>query len=89
MDSTNLQDSCRLRQPEVSIAMRSLIEMETVQRKPEKTGGRGRPRHTYRLVGGLADAVHPFILDAKHELNTLEGSLARIEEATADLRTRV
>ncbi len=87
MDSTILQDSCRLRQPEVSIAMRSLIELEIVQITQQKTGGRGRPRHTYRLVGGLADAIHPFILDARNELNTLEGSLTRIEEATAKLRT--
>jgi len=88
MDSLTMQNCCELRQPEVSVAVRSMVKMEIVRKKPEKTGGRGRPRNMYRLVGGLVDAIHPFILQAKAELNNLEGSLTRIEAATTSLRAR-
>jgi predicted transcriptional regulator len=46
-----------LRQPEVSIAMRTLREMGWIAERDIKTEGRGRPIRLYRLTASIEDII--------------------------------
>ncbi len=84
-DSTNLQKSCGLRQPEVSVAIRELLEEEMVEGEPQRNGQRGRPRHMYRLKGGLFEIIKPYVDEAEAEMKKLEGNLSRLNEVSEAL----
>jgi predicted transcriptional regulator len=85
VDSTNLQKSCGLRQPEVSVAIRELLEGEMVEVESQRNGQRGRPRHMYRLKGGLFEIIKPYVDEAEAELKKLEGNLSRLNEVSEAL----
>jgi len=55
--SVDLERVARLRQPEVSIAMRQLKERNWISEKEEKKPGKGRPYKIYTLKVGFNDIV--------------------------------
>ncbi|HLE96957.1 MAG TPA: MarR family transcriptional regulator [Candidatus Thermoplasmatota archaeon] len=58
--SADLERSCRLRQPQVSLATKDLRTAGWVTVEERKSGGRGRPVHVYRLerpLTALVDAL--------------------------------
>lgn len=55
--STDLERSTRLRQPEVSIAMRQLKERDWVNEREEKKPGKGRPYKIYTFKVGFNDII--------------------------------
>jgi predicted transcriptional regulator len=85
--SRNLQEVCKLRQPEISIAVQQLLTNDMVAVEPLKSGGRGRPSHRYSLNGEFADIIQPFIDVAEVHINQLENDLARLESVSKDLAT--
>ena len=85
--SRNLQKVCKLRQPEISIAVQQLLTNDMVAVEPLKSGGRGRPSHRYSLNGEFADIIQPFIDAAEVHINQLESDLARLESVSKDLAT--
>ena len=85
--SRNLQKVCKLRQPEISIAVQQLLTNDMVAVEPLKSGGRGRPSHRYSLNGEFADIIQPFIDVAEVHINQLENGLARLESVSKDLAT--
>ncbi|MDP6098993.1 MAG: hypothetical protein QF566_02320 [Candidatus Thalassarchaeaceae archaeon] len=85
--SRNLQKVCKLRQPEISIAVQQLLTNDMVAVEPLKSGGRGRPSHRYSLNGEFADIIQPFIDVAEVHINQLENDLARLESVSKDLAT--
>ena len=85
--SKNLQKTCKLRQPEISIAMQQLLTNDMVAVEPLKSGGRGRPRHRYSLNGEFADIIQPFIDETETHINQLANDLARLESVSKDLTT--
>ena len=85
--SKNLQKVCKLRQPEISIAMQQLLTNDMVAVEPLKSGGRGRPRHRYSLNGEFTDIIQPFIDEAETHINQLANDLARLESVSKDLTT--
>ncbi len=85
--SRNLQKVCKLRQPEISIAVQQLLINDMVAVEPLKSGGRGRPSHRYSLNGEFADIIQPFIDVAEVHINQLENDLARLESVSKDLAT--
>ncbi len=52
-----LERSARLRQPEVSIAMKQLKEYDWINEKEEKKPGKGRPYKIYSLKIGFSDII--------------------------------
>jgi predicted transcriptional regulator len=59
--SRNLQTQCNLRQPDVSIAINELREMNLVIHNAINQSNRGRPAHIYRLRHNLETSLQPFI----------------------------
>ncbi len=53
----DLERSARLRQPEVSIAMKELEERDWVNEREEKKLGKGRPNKIYTLKVGFNDII--------------------------------
>ena len=59
--SRDLQTQCNLRQPDVSIAINELREMNLIIHSPINQSNRGRPAHMYRLRHTLEQSLQPFI----------------------------
>ena len=67
--SKDLQDYCNIRQPDVSMAISELREMNLVHFSPKSESSRGRPAHIYRLRKKINDKF----MDEKFILNNKEG----------------
>ncbi|MDA8777795.1 hypothetical protein N9M84_01415, partial [Candidatus Poseidoniales archaeon] len=59
--SRDLQTKCHLRQPDVSIAINELREMNLIVHSAINQNNRGRPAHMYRLRHTLEQSLMPFI----------------------------
>ena len=55
--SIELEQSARLRQPEVSIATKELKERDWINEREEKKPGKGRPYKIYTLKVGFKDII--------------------------------
>src|SRR5659263_255811 len=55
--SLELEQSARLRQPEVSIATKQLKERDWINEREEKKPGKGRPYKIYSLKVGFKDII--------------------------------
>ncbi|NYT02083.1 MAG: ArsR family transcriptional regulator [Methanosarcinales archaeon] len=58
--SREIEIGSDLRQPEVSLAMRTLRENNWVKEEEIRKEGKGRPMKVYRLNVSLADIIHHF-----------------------------
>lgn len=76
--SREIEQSCGLRQPQVSQATTSLRERGWVSAYREKTPGKGRPVNVYELDVSLPDIVEEVTARRREELNR---ELARIDRA--------
>jgi len=85
LSSKELQSSCGLRQPEISVAMKELLNDDMVRCKAQNEGGRGRPCHRYSLNGDLFAVIKPFINDAESRLDKLTVDLARLDKVSQTL----
>lgn len=85
-DSRNLQQSCGLRQPEVSVAVAELRMMDVILMERQQLGGRGRPKHIYSLKGTLGEVLQPIKAMAVKRMDELRDQMARLNELTGHLR---
>ena len=74
--SVDLERVARLRQPEVSIAMRQLKERDWIDEREEKTPGKGRPYKIYSLKVGFKDIVAQL---EKQQKKTVDDAKANLE----------
>jgi predicted transcriptional regulator len=75
--SLELEHSARLRQPEVSMAIRHLKERDWVNEKEEKKKtGKGRPNKIYSLKVGFNYIIAQL---ENHQRKTFEGTQAKLE----------
>ena len=79
-DSQGLQESCGIRQPEVSIGISELRELGIVEIESERRNGRGRPRHQYSLCGGLEETLEPILQRARNKLDNLAQEISKLEK---------
>jgi predicted transcriptional regulator len=80
--SSDLQERCNLRQPDVSIAINQLNRLQLIEIITVPSGGRGRPSHTYQLAVSLNEALIPFRQQAIERLNILQEQLSRLTDLT-------
>ena len=86
MQSTNsasaleLERSARLRQPEVSIAMRQLKEREWIDEREEKKPGKGRPYKIYSLKVGFNDIIGQLERQQKKAVDQKLEKIERLKE---------
>ena len=85
-DSAGLQRACGLRQPEVSIAVSNLKKYGLIEVEKITNGGRGRPKHIYRLIGNFSESSKPFRDEAMEKLDTMQKKLQRLEELSESIR---
>lgn len=78
--SVDLERVARLRQPEVSIAMRLLKERDWIDEREEKTPGKGRPYKVYSLKVGFKDIVAQL---EKQQKKAVEEAKANVERLKA------
>ena len=74
--SLELERSARLRQPEVSIAMKQLKERDWINEREEKKPGKGRPYKIYSLKVGFSDIIGQL---EKQQRKTVDEAQAKIE----------
>ena len=69
--SKDLQCHCNIRQPDVSMAISELREMNLVHFSSRSESSRGRPAHVYRLRMTLEQSIQPFVNHAKKRANEI------------------
>lgn len=71
--SREIERGTDLRQPEVSIAMRTLSEKEWISNRESKAESKGRPVKIYNLAKPMAEIINILERDKKEEIeNQLE-----------------
>jgi len=75
--SNQLQESCALRQPEISLMVNTLESIDAIAKEKRKNKGRGRPTYSYKLAEPLAEVVEIILVP---ELNKINQRLSRIQE---------
>ncbi len=78
--SVELERMARLRQPEVSIAMRQLKERDWINEKEEKKPGKGRPYKIYSLKVGFKDIVDQLEKQQKKTIDDAKANVERLKE---------
>ncbi|MFZ3383471.1 MAG: transcriptional regulator protein [Candidatus Methanoperedens sp.] len=78
--SVDLERVARLRQPEVSIAMRQLKERDWIDEREEKTPGKGRPYKIYSLKVDFKDIVAQLEKQQKKAVDEAKANLERLKE---------
>ena len=79
--SSDLQKICKLRQPDVSVAINQLSRLNLIEVISNK-GGRGRPSQTYKLAVNLKDAIKPFREQAESRLAILQSQISQVSKVT-------
>ncbi len=82
-DSSGLQNSCGIRQPEVSIGVAELRGLGILEIEAVRRNGRGRPRHLYSLCGGIDETLEPILLRARKKLDNLTLQIGKLEDIAA------
>ncbi len=78
--SLELERSARLRQPEVSIAMRQLKEHDWITEREEKKPGKGRPFKIYSLKTGFDDIITQLEEQKKKAIDEMQERIKRLKE---------
>lgn len=78
--SLDLERSVRLRQPEVSIAMRQLKERDWIDEREEKKPGKGRPYKIYSLKVGFNDIIAQLEKQQRMAVDEAQAKIERLKE---------
>ncbi len=78
--SIDLERAARLRQPEVSIAMKQLKENNWITEKEEKKTGKGRPYKIYSLKIGFNDIVAQLEKEQTRAIDETKANLERLRD---------
>lgn len=78
--SKALEVGCDLRQPEVSIAMRTLKEHNWVKETEIKREGKGRPKKVYNLSATIDDVIRHYEDEMVLHSKRITGSIQRLKE---------
>jgi len=81
--SKDLQCHCNIRQPDVSMAISELREMNLVHFSPKSESSRGRPAHIYRLRMSLEQSIQPFVNRARKRAKAILSEIDSINEMVA------
>lgn len=78
--SREIEMGSDLRQPEVSIAMRTLRENNWIEEKEIKREGKGRPMKVYALHASIDDIIKHFEEEKLHESAQAMESIQRLKQ---------
>ena len=83
--SREIEIGSNLRQPEVSIAMRTLRNNNWVEEREIKKDGKGRPMKVYRLTKSLGEIIKHFEEEKKKESAKTMESIEKLKELSRGL----
>ena len=78
--SLELERSARLRQPEVSIAIKHLKERKWINEREEKKLGKGRPYKIYSLKVGFKDIIAQLEKQQRKTVDETQSKIERLKE---------
>ncbi len=78
--SPDFERAAGLRQPEVSLAMKQLMERGWITEKEEKKPGKGRPFKIYSLKIGFDEIVTQLEGENKRAIEETKGKFERLKE---------
>ncbi len=78
--SDALETGTGLRQPEVSIAMRQLLEYDWINEREEKKQGKGRPYKIYSLKIGFNDIIAHLEKQQRKAVEEAQVMIERLKE---------
>ncbi len=78
--SREIEMGSDLRQPEVSIAMRTLRDNQWIEEKEIKREGKGRPMKVYSLSAGIDEIIKHFEEEKLHESAQAMESIQRLKQ---------
>lgn len=78
--SLDLERAARLRQPEVSIAMRQLKERDWINEREEKKPGKGRPFKIYSVKVGFIDIIGELEKQQRKAIDMTHEKIERLRE---------
>ncbi|MGA9099089.1 MAG: ArsR family transcriptional regulator [Methanotrichaceae archaeon] len=87
--SREIEIGSNLRQPEVSIAMRTLRNNSWVEEREIKKDGKGRPMKVYRLTISLGEIIRHFEEEKRKESAKTMESIEKLKELSKTLSVDV
>ena len=78
--SVDLERTARLRQPEVSIAMRQLKERGWISERDEKKIGKGRPNKIYSLKVDFSEIIAQLEKQQRTSVDEVYAKIERLKE---------
>jgi predicted transcriptional regulator len=78
--SKTIEEETRLRQPEVSTALKELRGRGWIEKEDIKKEGKGRPIHSYRMVVPFDRAIKTLVKEKKSEIQEMQNTLKRLKE---------
>lgn len=78
--SKELERTTKLRQPEVSIAMRQLMERDWINEREDKKPGKGRPYKTYSLKVGFGGIIAQLEKQQKKAVDETQAKIEKLKE---------
>ncbi len=87
--SREIEIGSNLRQPEVSIAMRTLRNNSWVEEREIKKDGKGRPMKVYRLTISLGEIIRHFEEEKRKESAKTMESIEKLKELSKSLSVDV
>ena len=81
--SRDIEKGSGLRQPEVSIAMRTLRQKGWIAEREVKGTGKGRPTRLYRLTMPIEDIIGHYEEEKRKESSQAMQSIQRLKEISA------
>ena len=84
--SSELQKSCKLRQPELSIGITKLKHDKIIKVEKMSNLNRGRPKHVYSLNGGFYSSTMLYREKAASRLKEMNEQLSRLNELSEHMR---
>jgi predicted transcriptional regulator len=81
--SRDIEKFTGLRQPEVSIAMRTLRERNWITEREIKHEGKGRPMKMYKLGATVDEIIGYYEAEKAHESNQVKMAIQRLKELSS------
>jgi predicted transcriptional regulator len=78
--SDDIESGTKLRQPEVSIAVRELSRRGWTNTREQKKKGKGRPIHIYKLSTNLTNVVKTFEQEKIIQIKQIQDNLNELEK---------
>ena len=78
--SVDLERGARLRQPEVSVAVKELKQRNWINEREEKRAGKGRPYRIYSLKLHFGDIISLLEKQQKKEVDNTQAKIERLKE---------